>query len=149
MEHLSTSWPSPYLRNVVAIHERVCLPFVPPTLRYLGSHLLQWSLLETNHLIAGHHLPYVGSLTKYSRQPMCVEHPQLATIDQFRLSNIYIYIFISKSAIHYIITVDHKSWITWAPFKGLFFIFFLCLYLDLITLIVLTCLCMLLWNRSS
>ena len=62
---------------------------------------------------------------------------------------IYIYIFISKSAIHYIITVDHKSWITWAPFKGLFFIFFLCLYLDLITLIVLTCLCMLLWNRSS
>jgi hypothetical protein len=87
MEHLSTSWPSPYLRNVVAIRERVCLPFVPPTLRYLGSHLLQWSLSETNHLIAGHHLPYVGSLTKYSRQPYVFEHPQLATIAQFRLSN--------------------------------------------------------------
>ena len=87
LEHLSMRWPSPYHKYVTSIRESVQLPFVPPTLRYLGTHLYEWSLSETNDVISRHSLPYVGTLTKYCRQKYVFEHPQLATVAQFRLSN--------------------------------------------------------------
>ena len=87
MEHLSMAWPSPYFKYIISVRERVQLPFVPPTQRYLGSHLYQWSLSEVNNVVSSHDLPYVGAVTKFSRQKYVFEHPQLATIAQFRLSN--------------------------------------------------------------
>ena len=87
LDHLSLQWSSPYLKNIISIREKIQLPFVPPSVRYLGAHLHQWSLSETNHLISSLKLPYVGVLQNYVRQPYVYEHPQLATIAQFRLSN--------------------------------------------------------------
>ena len=87
LDHLSLQWPSPYLRNIISIREKVLLPFVPPTMRYLGAHLHQWALSETNHLISSLQLPYVGVLKNFVRQPYVYEHHQLSTILQFRLSN--------------------------------------------------------------
>ena len=87
LEHLSLAWPSPYLKNIISIREQVQLPFVPPTLRYLGTHLYQWSLSQTNTVVSQLQLPHVGTLAKYSRQPYVFEHPHLSTIAQFRLSN--------------------------------------------------------------
>ena len=87
LEHLSLAWPSPYLKNIISIREKVQLPFVPPTLRYLGTHLYQWSLSQTNSVVSQLHLPHVGTLSKYCRQPYVFEHPHLPTIAQFRLSN--------------------------------------------------------------
>ena len=87
LEHLSLDWPSPYHKYITSIRDKVLLPFVPPTMRYLGSHLHQWSLSETNHLISQHDLPNVGILDNYVRQPYVFEHFHLDTIAQFRLSN--------------------------------------------------------------
>ena len=87
LDHLSLVWPSPYLKNIFSIKERVNLTFDPPTLRYLGKHLYQWSLAETNNRISQLHLPYVGSLPDFSRQPYVFEHAHLTTIAEFRLSS--------------------------------------------------------------
>ena len=87
LEHLSLAWVSPYLSNIISIRERVQLPFVPPTLGYLGTHLHQWSLAETNHAVSHLCLPHVGTVSKYIRQPYAFEHPHISTIAQFRLSN--------------------------------------------------------------
>ena len=86
-DHLSMSWPSPYLANIVGIRETVRLHFVPPTPRYLSVHLAQWSLSETNYLMSQKSLPYVQQLSCYKRQPYVYEHEHLSTIAQFRLSN--------------------------------------------------------------
>ena len=87
LDHLSLAWPSPYLQNIFSIKERVNLTFDPPTLRYLGKHLYQWSLAETNYRISQLHLPYVGSLPDFSRQPYVFEHAHITTIAEFRLSS--------------------------------------------------------------
>ena len=87
LDHLSLQWSSPYLRNIISIRERVQLPFVPPSMQYLGAHLHQWSLSETNHQISSLKLPYVGVLQNFVRQPYVYEHSHLATIAQFRLSS--------------------------------------------------------------
>ena len=87
LEHLSLAWQSPYLQNIISIREKVNLPFVPPSPRYLGSHLIQWALSETNHRIAQLKLPNVGTLSSFSRQPYAFEHEHLTTIAQFRLSS--------------------------------------------------------------
>ena len=52
LDHLSLSWQSPYLAFITSIRENVMLPFVPPTMRYLKIHLVQWSLSVTNHAIS-------------------------------------------------------------------------------------------------
>ena len=87
LEHLSMCWPSPYLKNISAIRDKVNLHFFPPTTRYLKTHLFQWSLSEVNSQLVDLSLPYVQPLTKYKRQPYVFEHPHLDTIAQFRLSN--------------------------------------------------------------
>ena len=87
LEHLSMTWPSPYLKYIILIRDAINLPFVPPTQHYLVSHLTQWSLSVTNHLISQFKLPNVGALSRFSCQPYVFEHPHLSTIAQFRLSN--------------------------------------------------------------
>ena len=87
LEHLSLSWPSPYLANIAAVRDTIRLPFVPPTTRYLDSHIMQWSLSVTNFALSQKCLPYVNLLTSYKRQPYVFEYGQLDTVAQFRLSN--------------------------------------------------------------
>ena len=87
LEHLSLSWPSPYLSYIVSVREAVCLPFVPATPRYLSVHLAQWSLSEINHALSQLSLPYVKCLTVFKKQPYVFEHEHLNTVAQFRLSN--------------------------------------------------------------
>ena len=87
LDHLSMTWPSPYLTNIAAIRQTVQLPFVPPTSRYLSVHLAQWALSETNYAISQKSLPYVQQLTCFKRQPYVYEHEHLSTVAQFRLSN--------------------------------------------------------------
>ena len=87
LDHLSLDWPSPYIQNIISIREKVNLPFVPPSTRYLGSHLMQWSLAETNSRITQLKLPNIGTLSSFSRQPYVFEHEHLVTIAQFRLSS--------------------------------------------------------------
>ena len=87
LEHLSSSWPSPYLANIAALRDTIRLHFVPPTMRYLNAHLTQWSLSVTNFAMSHKCLPYVKQLTAYKKQPYVFEHSQLDTVAQFRLSN--------------------------------------------------------------
>ena len=87
LEHLGMEWPSPYLKYISAIRDTVRLPFVPPTTRYLASHLFQWSLSEVNSTLSRLELPYVSPLTSFKRQPYVSDHRYLDTIAQFRLSN--------------------------------------------------------------
>ena len=87
LDHLALSWPSPYFKYMTELRDTVRLPFCPPTQRYLSVHLHQWSLSETNFAISQLSLPYVRTLTAYSRQPYASGHPHLDTIAQFRLSN--------------------------------------------------------------
>ena len=75
------------MKNIISIRVKVQLPFVPPTLRYLGTHLYQLSLSQTNTAVSQLHLPHVGTLAKYSCQLYVFEDPHLPTIAQFRLSN--------------------------------------------------------------
>ena len=87
LEHLSLVWPSPYFKYITDLRNTVCLPFLPPTQRYLGVHLHQWSLSETNYLLSKLSLPNVKTLTTFSRQPYAFDHPHMDTLAQFRLSN--------------------------------------------------------------
>ena len=87
LDHLSLAWPSPYFSNILAIREKVQLPFVPPTPRYLSVHLAQWSLAQTNFILSQRSLPYVKQLVSYKRQPYVYEYSQMDTVAQFRLSN--------------------------------------------------------------
>ena len=87
LEHLALAWPSPYLDNITSVRETVQLHFVPPTPRYLGVHLAQWSLATVNSAIEKLTLPYVGTLPRFARQKYVYEHPHMDTIAEFRLSN--------------------------------------------------------------
>ena len=87
LDHLSLTWPSQYLANIVAIRNKVRLAFVPPNTRYFDVHMAQWSLSETNQILSQKSLPYVKQLLYYRRQPYVFEHSQLDTVAQFRLSN--------------------------------------------------------------
>ena len=60
---------------------------LPPTTRYLKSHLYTWSLSEVNSTLADLSLPYVSPLSCFKRQPYVFEHPHMDTFAQFRLSN--------------------------------------------------------------
>ena len=87
MEHLSLKWPSPYIEYISNIRHKVCLHFVPPTQKYLRTHLFHWSLSEINTRIEKLNLPHVQSLTKLARQNYVWDHTYLDTMAQFRLSN--------------------------------------------------------------
>ena len=87
LDHMSFSWPSPYLKYIYSIRDEVNLPFVPPTTKYLDLHLTQWSLGETNFLISQKILPNIFPLVKYQRQPYVFEQDFLGTLAGFRLSN--------------------------------------------------------------
>ena len=87
LEHLTPGWPSPYLKYILKVRETVHLSFVPPTTRYLKTHLYSWSLSSVNQTLSNLSLPYVAPLTCYKVQPYVFEHQYLDTIAQFRLSN--------------------------------------------------------------
>ena len=87
VEHLTLSWPSPYLKYISKVRETVGLSFFPPTTRYLKTHLYTWSLSSVNNALSTLSLPYVTPLTCYEVQPYIFEHQYLDTLAQFRLSN--------------------------------------------------------------
>ena len=87
MEHLSMDWHSPYISYILGIRESVSLNFIPPTTRYLKTHLYSWSLSEVNATLASLSLPYVSPMEHFKKQSYVFEHSHLDTIAQFRLSN--------------------------------------------------------------
>ena len=87
LEHLRLTWPSPYLKYMSSLRTIVNMQFVPPTERYLKTHLYTWSLSEVNNTLANLTLPNVTPLVRFKRQPYVFEHQHLDTIAQFRLSN--------------------------------------------------------------
>ena len=87
LEHLRLTWPSPYLKYMSSLRTIVNMQFVPPTERYLKTHLYTWSLSEVNNTLANLTLPYVAPLVRFKKQPYVFEHQHLDTIAQFRLSN--------------------------------------------------------------
>ena len=87
LEHLSPSWPSVYLKYINKLRETVHMNFVPPTQRYLRTHLYQWSLSSVNTTLETLSLPHVAPLTCFAAQSYVFEHQHLDTIAQVRLSN--------------------------------------------------------------
>ena len=83
LDHLSQRWPSPYLKYINKVRERVHLSFLPPTTRYLRTHLYAWSLSSVNETIHSLSLPNVAPLVRYKRQSYVFEHQYLDTVAQF------------------------------------------------------------------
>ena len=62
MEHLGMGWDSPYFKYILSIQKSVKLNFIPPTIRYLKTHLYTWSLSLVNNALSTLSLPYVTPL---------------------------------------------------------------------------------------
>ena len=87
LEHLGMGWQSPYFKYILGIRKSVSMNFVPPSMRYMKTHLYTWSLSEVNATLSSLSLPYVAPLQRFEKQSYVFEHSHLDTIAQFRLSN--------------------------------------------------------------
>ena len=87
LEHLGMGWQSPYFKYILDIRKSVNMNFIPPSMRYMKTHLYTWSLSEVNATLTSLSLPYVAPLQRFEKQLYVFEHSHLDTIAQFRLSN--------------------------------------------------------------